>query len=156
MTDAGCNIEDSSMTMLRGAFAMILIITVPSGSENALRTGLVGITATQGFQIHLDEYPEDDAGLRKTTDGAPYSLTAHGADHPGIVSAVTEMLAAESINVVDLSTHVVQGAVLVYLMTMDLIIPQSVDTTELRTRLDHLSEEIDCIISLSEVETATL
>ena len=156
MTDAGCNIDDSSMTMLRGAFAMILIITVPRGAENALRTAIAGITATQGLQVHLDPYPEADEGFRRTIDGNPYSLTLHGVDHPGIVAAVTEMLAAESINIVDLSTRVVEGAVPVYMMTMELTVPESVDAAELRNRLDRLSGQIECAITLSEVEAVTL
>lgn len=156
MTDAGCNIEDSSMTMLKGAFAMIMIITVPAGAENPLRTAMVGITATQGLQVHIDPYPEADEGLRRTVEGVSCSLTLHGADHPGIVAAVTEMLASDSINVVDLSTHVVEGSTPVYIMTMELVVPESVDKAGLRGRLDKLSEEIHCAISLTEIETATL
>ena len=44
MTDAGCNIEDSSMTMLRGAFAMIMIITAAgiAGIDLMLSSVLIG------------------------------------------------------------------------------------------------------------------
>ena len=155
LTDAGCNIEDSSMTMLRGVFAMILLITVPQGSENSLRTALVGVTAMEGLTVHLDPYPEDDEGLGRTTEGEAYSLSVHGADHPGIVSAVTGLLAKEGLNVVDLSTRVIQGQVPVYVMTIDLVTPASVDAHDLNTRLQRLASEIDCAISFRRVETLT-
>ena len=152
MADAGCNIEDSSMRLLQGAFAMVLIVTAPPGAENAFRTALVGITATQGLRVYVDSYPEADEGLRKIVEGDGFSLQVRGADRPGIVAAVTGLLAAESINVVDLSTRIIDGAPPVFLAAMELVAPASVDIPALRTRLADLGRDIDCAISLTETE----
>src|SRR5215218_2861404 len=41
LADAGCNLEDTSMTILRGHFAMMLVVAGPAGlGEPQLRAGL--------------------------------------------------------------------------------------------------------------------
>ncbi|MFL6295779.1 MAG: glycine cleavage system protein R, partial [Actinomycetes bacterium] len=41
LADAGCNLEDTSMTILRGHFAMMLVVAGSAGvGEAALRAGL--------------------------------------------------------------------------------------------------------------------
>lgn len=153
LTDAGCNIEDSSMTILRGAFAMLLIISVPEGRERDLRAGLVGMTTVEGFLVHVDPYPE---GQERQTVGELYTLSLHGADHSGIVAAVTGLLAQRGVNIVDLSTRVLQGQVPVYAMIMEVVLPANVSEADLSAELQRLSLEIDCAITLSPVETLAL
>ena len=150
VADAGCNIGDSSMRMLRDSFAMVALVTVPPGAEGAFRTALVGITAMQGLRIHMEPYPEDDDGLRRTVTGDGLALRVEGPDRPGIVAAVTELVAAESINITELSTRVADGAPPVFAAAMDLVAPASADVPALRARLAALGREIDCAISLSD------
>ena len=154
LADADCNIEHSSMTLLGTAFVMLLVVTIPQGRENAFRTGLVGVTAVDDLLLHVDPLPT--GGLHQTTDGEPYTLSLHGADHPGIVAAVAGLLADQRVNIVDLSTRLMQGQVPVYVMTMDLIVPETVDPADLDARLQRLSAEIDCAITLTREETLTL
>lgn len=154
LADAECNIEHSSMTSLGDAFVILLVVTIPEGAERAFRTGLVGVTAVDDLLFHIDPFPSGD--LHRPTDGEPYTLSLHGADHPGIVAAVTGLLSAEGINIVDLATNVVQGQVPVYVMTMELVVPLTVDATDLDARLQQLSGEIDCAITLTYQETLTL
>jgi glycine cleavage system transcriptional repressor len=155
LADAGCNIEQSSMALLGGVFVVLLVVSVPHGAERALRVGLVGMTTMEGFLTHVDPYP-DEPSLRQTVEGEPYSLSLHGADHPGIVADVTGLLAAHGVNIVDLSTELIQGRVPVYVMTMDLILPPAVDPADLDRRLQDLSRRIDCAITLRRVESITL
>ncbi len=149
MTDAGCNIEDSTMRLLDGAFSVAAIVRVPPGTENAFRTALVGITATQGLRIQVDPYPEDDEGLRRVVEGDRYTLTVEGADRPGIVAAVAEVLARESINLVDLSIRVIDGTPPACVMAGDVVAPGSADIDGVRSRLADLGPTISCSIELT-------
>lgn len=154
LTDAECNIEHSSMTRLGDAFVILLVVTIPQGAERAFRTGLVGVTAVDDLLFHIDPFPS--GALHRPTDGESYTLSLHGADHPGIVAAVTGLLAAQGVNIVDLATNVVQGQIPVYVMTMELVVPSAADATDLDARLQRLSAEIDCAITLTHEELLTL
>ena len=153
LTSAGCNIEDSSMTVLRAAFAMLLVITARADAEPSLRRGLAEMAERESLTVHLDPYPE---GEPHTVEGEGYFLSLHGADHPGIVAAVASLLADLGVNIVDLSTHVIQGQVPVYVMTMELVAPRRVDRSELEAKLEAISKEIDCAISVRPLETLGL
>ncbi len=130
---------------------MLLIIAVPQGAEARLRAGLAGILGAEGLVVHLDSYPE---GEPQVVEGDGYFLGVHGADHPGIVAAVAGLLADLGINIVDLSTHVIPGQVPVYVMTMEIVAPQHLGRRALEARLDAVSKEISCAITLHPVETA--
>ena len=67
----------------------------------------------------------------------PYLLSVHGADRPGIVSAVTAVVAAAGGNITDLSTRLT-GELYVLLAEVDL--PSSADVDALRARLARVSE----------------
>lgn len=153
LADAGCNIEDSSMTILRGAFAMLLVIHAPSRSDRDLRSRLQELAASAGLVVHLDAYPP---GQEQKTEGEPYTISVHGADHPGIVAAVTALLAEHRVNIVDLSTRIVQGRVPVYVMVMEVILPPGVRPKRIEAQLRKLSAEIACDISFTPVETMDL
>lgn len=153
LTDSGCNIEDSSMTTLLGAFAMLLVITAPETAGSGLRSGLADMATRERLLVHLDPYPD---GEPRAVQGDRYTLTLHGADHPGIVAVVTGLLAELGINIVDLATRVVEGQVPLYIMTMEVAVPSRVERTELEGRLAAVSREINCAITLRPVETLEL
>jgi glycine cleavage system transcriptional repressor len=107
--DQGCNLEDSTMTILQGHFAILLVVTAPDATTSAdLETALE--PAARQFDLLIvvrslaDRAPSDD-----DTSDLTESLTiaVHGADRPGIVKAVAGALAEKGGNVVDLSTQLV-------------------------------------------------
>jgi glycine cleavage system transcriptional repressor len=96
----GANLTDSTMTRLRGHFAMTLICTSPAGAsevEAALAPLVEG-----GLVATVRPVQPDDAGA---PTGTPYLLTVHGADRLGIVAAVTRVLADAGGNITDLTTR---------------------------------------------------
>ena len=59
LADAGCNLEDTSMTILRGHFAMMLVVAGPAGAEAAdLERGLAEVAGHQ-VEHAVDNPPED-------------------------------------------------------------------------------------------------
>jgi len=107
----GANLTDSTMTRLRGHFAMTLICTGPTAeaASQALEP-LDGVTtAVRPVQ------PEADAAGA----GEPWVVSVHGADRLGIVAAVTRVVAAEGGNITDLSTRLA-GTLYVLIAEVDL------------------------------------
>lgn len=98
------NIEDSSMTALRGRFTMMLIVKL-ADSE-----GLGGVKAAlaeleQRSDLNIQSQPisaEEAAVMPQEPDCV---VTVSGADRVGIVHAVTAVLADRGVSIVDVSTR---------------------------------------------------
>jgi glycine cleavage system transcriptional repressor len=115
LSGLGLNLTDSSMTRLRGHFAMTLVCTgdvaVPE-VEAALRPLCAhGSLLATAWQVR----PEH----RSVPAGAPYVVSLHGADRLGIVAAVTRVLADAGGNITDLTTRLA-GPLYVLVAEVDL------------------------------------
>lgn len=152
----GCNLEDSSATILRDAFAMILIAKLPEPANLAgLQAALTACAASLG--VSCEVRPLGTAAAHPATAGAPYLLTVYGADQPGIVYRVTARLAELCINISDVATRVTGHADRpVYLMVLDLSVPESVAQERLEAALADLRTALDVDITLRPVDEATL
>lgn len=103
LADLGINLTDSTMTRLRGHFAMTLVCTgdVP---EETVEAALLPLAADGSLLATVRQVrPEADA----PAPGTPYVVSLHGADRLGIVAAVTRVLARAGGNVTDLTTRLV-------------------------------------------------
>ena len=113
----GVNVEDSQMAILRGHFAMMLIVSAPDGLDvAALRTDLDEVRGSlnlEGMSVsEVDDAPRQPA--------PSHVVTVYGADHPGIVYAISSALAAAGASITDLTTRVVSsGEAPVYVMIME-------------------------------------
>jgi glycine cleavage system transcriptional repressor len=147
--DHGCNIEDSSMTILRGQFAMMLVVDAPAGvGAPELEQALARPAADLDLVVTVRPAADVDEALWET---AAWTVSVHGADHPGIVHGVTALLAERSVNIVDLSTRAV-GAL--YTMVLDVTLPPGMDPEALARDLDAKGAElgVTCRLHLSEAD----
>lgn len=152
----GCNLEDSSMTILRGEFAMILIVAVPQEhSLEELRSDLEREADKLQLVLSFRELP-DTYREPGETDGLPYILSVYGADHPGIVARVTELLANNNINITDVNTRVVGGKEPVYIMILEVEVPSRLAPKVLEDMLTKLGGELKVEITFRPLETASL
>jgi glycine cleavage system transcriptional repressor len=142
----GGNLEDSTMTILRGHFAMVLLVSAePSRDEVA--SGLSPMESDGTLLVSVREVPEE---YDVAAPGAPYLLSVHGADRPGIVSAVTAEVAAVGGNITDLSTRLT-GELYVLLAEVDL--PARADVDALDRRLREVAEGLDIEASLRPLDS---
>lgn len=124
----GGNLEDSTMTLLRGHFAMMLVVTVPADA-GAVEAALAPLT-DEGLVVTVRAVPpEPDPTHAGTT---PFVLTVHGADRAGIVAAVTRVVAAAGGNITDLTTRLAGE---LYLLVAEVDLPDGTDVEALRSRL---------------------
>jgi glycine cleavage system transcriptional repressor len=119
LADAGCNLEDTSMTILRGHFAMMLVVAGPAGD---LEAGLGPVAGRLDLQVSVRAVT-DQVTAAAGGGGARYAAAVYGADRPGLVARVSEVLAAHQVNIVDLQTRVVGEPDPVYAMHFELEVP---------------------------------
>ncbi|HEX9683095.1 MAG TPA: ACT domain-containing protein [Acidimicrobiales bacterium] len=133
LAEAGCNLEDTSMTILRGHFAMMLIVATPDTTGDGIAAA-VGEPAAR-HQLVTSVLPIDD-DVPESLAGHEFVVSVYGADRPGIVAAITRLLADRGVNVVDLSTRVIGDPDRpVYAMVLEVTVPDRVDVDELATAL---------------------
>jgi glycine cleavage system transcriptional repressor len=157
--DLGCNLEDSSMTILRGHFAMMLVVDVPAGVGGAeLEAGLAEPASTLDLVVAvrpIAELPPEVIAAAEASSG--WTVAVYGADRPGIVHGITALLAEESVNVVDLDTRVIGDAERpVYAMVLDVALPPGCDQAALDRRLQAVAAELGVTASLHPSEADIL
>jgi len=151
LVDRGCNLEDSSMSILRGRFAMMLVVSNPSGVD-ARELEMALVAATTGMELRVMVRTIDDA-VPLSPEGDAWAVSVYGADQPGMVHEVTRLLADEGVNVVDLTTHVIgEEARTVYAMLVDVTIPAGTDSTVVIDRLRTLAAKLGVSCSAHPVE----
>ena len=134
LSQCGMNLEDSSMTLLRGHFAMTLIC---AGEADAARIEAALQPMVNGLlDVTVREVP-DEPDLAPL--GSSYLLTVHGADRLGIVARLAGVIAEAGGNITDLSTRL-SGTLYVLLAEVDL--PRSADVDALQTQLADVSAEL--------------
>ena len=144
----GGNLEDTTMTLLRGHFAMTLIVACPQPPAEVERA-LRAMTANSGLMVSVREVPPEAS----VASGSPYLLTVHGADRPGIVSAVARVCADVGANITDLATRLSDD---LYLLIAEVDVPTTVDVDALTDRLFAVARELGVEASLRPVEADVL
>lgn len=145
LAELGGNLEDSTMTLLRGHFAMTLIVSTEA-SEQDVERALAGVTADRGLVVSVAEVPSEP---EHEPAGGDYVLTVHGADRPGIVSAVTAVVAEAGGNITDLATRL-SGTL--YVLVAEVELPSSVDVSALQERLRAVAHELGVGAALRPAE----
>lgn len=154
--DLGCNLEDSTMTILQGHFAILLVVSAGAGvGEADLEQALAPVAHRFQLVTAVRSLPEtgDDAA---DGSGEPWTISVHGADRTGIVHGVTAALADAGGNVVDLATHLVGTAdAPVYVMTLRVTLPAGEEgaraAAQIRTAAEALG--VHCTVHPDDADT---
>lgn len=154
LLDHQANIDDSQMAILRGHFAMTLIVELPDDADpDAL---------TADLEQARTELELDAVALNEIEGGGPGSEPSHvvsvyGVDHPGIVHAVSAALAVAEISITDLDTRVLgDEANPLYVMVLELALGERLSTGELQTLLQGVADEQGIEITARELEADAL
>jgi glycine cleavage system transcriptional repressor len=141
------NLEDASMTILRGQFAMTLVVDVDASAEEVSQR-LAPVAERLGLLVSARDAP---AGPDGEPRGTPYVVSVHGADRPGIVHRVTAAIAAADGNITDLSTRLA-GGMYVLLAEVDL----AGDAEALAADLERISHELHVTATVRPVDADLL
>jgi glycine cleavage system transcriptional repressor len=156
--ELGCNIEDSSSTILSGIFAMILVVGHGERSdEKELSAAFEEARRELNLTVTVHSLPEGEMVHGSPYRGTPHVISVYGADRPGIVYRVSRALSDRKVNVVDLNTQVVGSRERpVYVMVLEADIPEGYDLPALEAELAAIAEELSVSISVRAVETLEL
>lgn len=152
----GVNVADSEMAILRGHFAMMLLVTGPDALDaDALAADLRAAGDALGLEtLALSEVTEATA----SSPDPSWVVSVHGADHPGILAAVTRALADAGVNVCDLHTRLLgeaEGRPL-YVMLMEVAPPADLAEDDLRELLRAAAEGQRVDVALQPLEPDVL
>ena len=152
LVDHDCNLEDTSMSILRGHFTMMLVVSAPAGVDTSALEAAVAEAG--GGELVVSVRPIGD-DVPQSPAGAAWNLAVYGADRPGIVHRVTRLLADRGVNIVDLTTRVLgSGDPPVYAMILDVTLPDTLDPEAVRGELQKVAEElgVECSLHPSEAD----
>lgn len=156
LLEHGANVEDSQMTILRGHFTMTLIVSLAAGADpDRLRRDLEGVRQRLGLEaLTISDVEHIDAGGPEPS----HIVSVYGVDHPGIVHAVSAALAAQQVNITDLTTRVFAGEddTPVYAMMIEVALPPDLNPAELERLLRAIATEQSVELSFRQLEQALL
>lgn len=157
--EQGCNLEESSMTRLKGEFAILLLVTLPEGgSRESLERAVQETARRTGLAVLIRDLTAEEMAEEDDSRTQPFTLIVYGADRPGIVFRVTETAAKHSINITDLRTRVTGGGSnpTLYSLIMELEIPGGPVADAFRHELAQLRGELKVETTLERVEAEEL
>jgi glycine cleavage system regulatory protein len=142
----GASWERSQLSRLEGKFAGIVLVTVREDRYDALVAELTQLES-QGLKV-VAERTDVPAG----PDTVALTLELLGADRPGIVAEVSAALAEQGVGIEELSTDVREAPMAggrLFEARAVLSAPTSASTTDLRTVLEALADELMVEITLT-------
>ena len=152
----GVNVTDSEMAILRGHFAMMLLITGPDTLDaEALAADLRVAGEQLGLEALTLREVQEAHGARSEPS---WVVSVHGADHPGILAAVTRALADAQVNVCDVHTRLVgeAGRRPLYVLLMEVAPPDDLPEDDLRALLRAAAESQQVDVALHRLEPDVL
>jgi glycine cleavage system transcriptional repressor len=163
LLDRDVNIEDSQMTILRGRFTMMLIVSAPDHVDPAdLRADLEGA----GRELAMDavSLEQVEEAAHEAAPEPSHIVTVYGVDHPGIVHAVAAALAGAEVNITDLNTRLVSDdpadngdrAEDLYAMMLEVALPPGLSASALETLLEATRREQGVEVTIRELESDEL
>lgn len=145
----GLNIEDSTMTLLRGHFAMMLLCDGEMPRAD-IADALAPLEADGTLTVEVREVPAEESA---PAAGPSYVLTVHGGDRSGIVSSIVNEVAAVGGNITDLTTRLAGE---LYLLIAEVDLPAGVDADAVAQSLRDVAGELGVEVSLRAVESDEL
>ncbi|MCR2811861.1 MULTISPECIES: glycine cleavage system protein R [Microbacterium] len=140
----GGNWERSELAELAGAFAGIVLVSVPDDRVDALQADLEGLAGLLRVTTHAGGEPSAAAT-------GHVGFTVLGNDRPGIVRDVTATLAGLGASIDSFASRTREAPMAggtLFEATVDVRVPAGVDAAAITTALEKLAGEIQVDIAL--------
>lgn len=147
--ELGLNLEDSSMTRLRGHFAMTLVCAGDASREQ-ISGALAPLSEDRTLVVSVIALPEEEPAEEI---GTPWVLTVHGGDRPGIVSTVVAEIAEVGGNITDLTTRLAGE---LYVLVAEIDLPSTADVPSLERAIRAAAASVGVEATLRPVESDEL
>jgi len=144
--ECGGNVEDSSMSLLRNHFALLLLFSTEREEVNQkLSFALKRLGGEKNLTVFYSPITFEEAYPKIKEETDRFKITTSGVDHAGIVFKVCRLLADRKVNIIDMETHRVLSAesgTPLFEMDMEVEVPKSVSEPGLREDLHRLANEL--------------
>lgn len=150
-----CNLEDVSMTVLEGEFAMMVVVSYDPSKKAAADKKLEALCRKTGLSFFWKEFKGAGSGKQKSSRPASnlYVISAIGRDRTGIVYHVSRELAAAKLNIQDLNSKILSsGKSALYAMVLEVQVPRGFDCLKLEKRLKQTAAKLKIDLTLKPVE----
>jgi glycine cleavage system transcriptional repressor len=150
----GCNIEDSTMTLLSGQFAVILLLDCPKNSDvSTIKRSLNSSMKKLGLSFSVTEVDKPKTNKKNFGD---YVIAVYGSDRVGIVYNVSKFLAAKKINITDVQTKISGTKDKVYIMLLEVNIPKTLKIENVKQSLQQLAKELNVEIFVNQADSSQI
>jgi len=144
--ECGGNVEDSSMSLLRNHFALLLLFSTEREEVNQkLSFALKRLGGEKNLTVFYSPITFEEAYPKIKEETDRFKITTSGVDHAGIVFRVCRLLADRKVNIIDMETHRVLSAesgTPLFEMDMEVEVPRSISEQGLREDLHGLANEL--------------
>jgi len=146
----GCNLEDSTMTLLADEFTLILLFTTGPQADigDRLSKECRRLEREKGLSAFLRP-----VGASPATNKAAYTeqtIHVEGLDKAGIVYKVSRFLADNNLNIVDLVSRIQaspESGTSLYLMDIHIQVPDGTDMDKINKEIALVGEELNVDIN---------
>ncbi len=151
-----CNIENSTMTILHGQFAMILVLSLPAKvNPKTLCLKLQKSSKSLGMSFSCSNLPS--FAPKKHAVLNPYIISVYGVDKTGIVYQISSFLAEKKINITDVQTTISKSkGKKTYIMIIEADFPKKLSLDKISKELASLSKTLNVAISVNRAESADI
>lgn len=155
---AGCNIEDTTMTLLGGQFAMILVGTLQTSEENKLKRDFQRWTSRGELHCFWKVLPQTLVRGEKHPAGTQtYIVSVMGKDRTGLVYETSRLLGRMDLNITDLNSKILgSGDKTVFAMVLEVDVPKKFNLSQLEVALKKLTKRLGVDIRLKPLERLSL
>ncbi|PLX99127.1 MAG: hypothetical protein C0623_10530 [Desulfuromonas sp.] len=146
----GCNLEDNTMTLLADEFTLVLLFSGKTGVEELLLKECRRLEKDKGISAFIR--PLEERRDVRHRGSLKYTLHVEGMDQAGIVYKVSQFLADNEVNILDLSSRVMASpgsGTPLYIMDIDVLMPSGMILDKLEQGLSTVADELHVDISVS-------
>ena len=152
----GCNLADSSCSILGGQFAMILILGHPEFIDRESFGEAFKPLEDADLTVAL-RVLKPGGEIRSHITGDLCMISVYGSDKPGIVYRVANVLGEKKVNITDLNTKLVGTEDRpVYVMVIEAALPEGVEEEDVDDWLSPIRDELQVDITVRTIQTVEL
>ena len=148
---AGANWEQSELAELAGAFAGIVLVSVPDERVDELTDSLRSLNGLLNVAVHSGT-GGSVADAQQTDDARTLEITVLGNDRPGIVRDVTAAIAAHALSIDTFRSRTLDAPMAggtLFEATAGIHLPQGTDAAVIAHALEELAGEIQVDLTIA-------
>lgn len=151
--ECDCNLEDSSMTILGSEFAVLLLLSSAGpDAEQRLSAECKRLEWEKRLTVFFRPLEGEPVPYATRARARRYNLQAIGVDRAGIVAKIARCLADHAVTIAEMTTQSrpePESGTPIYIMRMELDVPQQADIATLGRRLQDIGEDLQVEVSFN-------